>query len=118
MVEGENEEDGHSTVEEALDGNFEENDEKKYSEHDTASESEADDPQKRVIHSPNDASFVFGKDNITRWQLHCPNKISKGKKRSTKRCNTSFRIERQCKKCCVCICNYCILEKYFLQMKC
>lgn len=62
-----------STADIALDSNAEEDNVEEYSEHDTESENEAEDPQEpQVIHSQNNAPFVLGKDNITKWLLHCP----------------------------------------------
>lgn len=57
-----------------MNSNQDKDDHEEYSEHETASENEADEFEENLIYTENSvAPFVLGKDGLTKWQLHCPN---------------------------------------------
>lgn len=72
LEESDEEEDDRAAEEDDMDSNQGE-DNQEYSEHDTASENEAEEPGEAIIYTENRIPFVLGKDDLTRWQLHCPN---------------------------------------------
>lgn len=85
LEEKDEEEDDRAAEEDDMDSNQGE-DNQEYSEHDTASENETEEPGEAIIYTENRIPFVLGKDNLTRWQLHCPYVNPRVRRGETKRC--------------------------------
>uniref|UniRef100_A0A1B6LU83 PiggyBac transposable element-derived protein domain-containing protein n=1 Tax=Graphocephala atropunctata TaxID=36148 RepID=A0A1B6LU83_9HEMI len=69
------------------------------SEHDTESEQEADEQEQMQFRSMDNQPFVLGKDNVTKWFLHCPQQGSRVRTRHHNIVTERFGLQGEAKNC-------------------